>query len=66
MSRKIPKNKGFMNKGDVCHNCGYVFKKWAVSCPQCRKRVSSSADIGEKLRDMARKYLRKLEEPKDE
>jgi len=58
----MPTDKGFMNKGDVCSNCGYVFKKWAVSCPQCRKRVAPDSDITVQLRELAQKYLRKLEE----
>ena len=61
----MPENNGFMNKGDVCPNCGYVFRKWAVSCPQCRKRVDSSADIGEQLRELARKYVQKEEDTKN-
>ena len=58
----MPENNGFMNKGDVCHTCGYVFRKWAVQCPQCRKRVSPDSDITVQLRELASKYLRKIEE----
>jgi len=58
----MSKDKGFMNKGDVCPNCGYVFRKWAVQCPQCRKRVESSSDITVQLRELAQKYLHKRKE----
>lgn len=61
----MPKDKGFMNKGDVCPNCGYVFRKWAVKCPMCRKPVAPEADITVQLRELARKHLRKLEDTKE-
>jgi len=58
--------KGFMNKGDVCPKCGYVFRKWAVQCPKCRTRITTPSNKKEQLEELARRFLRKMEEHKDE
>lgn len=48
--RNIPvKGKGFVTRGDVCRKCGYTFRKWAVQCPICRTRVSTSVNEKKQL-----------------
>jgi len=57
--------KGFVTRGDVCPKCGYTFRKWAVRCPQCRTRVSTPVNEKKQLGELARRFLRKLEESKE-
>jgi len=54
-------------KGTACPKCGYVLRKWGVSCPQCRARFDEEAeeDVNLALAYVARKHLRKLEERRE-
>jgi len=36
-------------KGTACPVCGYVLRKWAVSCPKCRTRLGDDLDEERKV-----------------
>lgn len=49
-------------RGTKCPKCGYVIRKYAISCPKCRTRLIK----GESDSDLAARYLKMLQEEKNE
>jgi len=49
-----------VSRGTACPNCGYVVRKFAIRCPMCRHDLTPPETAG----DLARRYLKKLEERK--
>ena len=45
-------------KGFKCPMCGYVLRKWAVSCPKCRTKLGD--DLDEELTSLASKHLKRM------
>ena len=61
--------EGFkIRKGGSCPECGYVVRKWAMRCPQCRADLDPPPEEDEALALalIARRHLRKFEGEKIE
>ncbi len=67
-SVRVGSGENIMIMGGSCPKCGYVIRKWAMRCPQCRTDLDppSEGDEAAALAAIARRHLRKYEGEKNE